>query len=209
MVWCICRDVTERKASEKQIFRLAHFDSLTGLPNRSTLVGRVQNALDMARRDHKQAALLFLDLDRFKLINDTRGHLAGDELLKAVGRRLKAAVREVDTICRLGGDEFVVALVNLNSVKDVSALAAKLLKPLARHFDIEGQELFVTASMGISMFPQDGEDPETLLSFSRGCSPRSPTRGRSPRGTTGGTPTARVADAAKRSPPRPMRSRRS
>ncbi|MHB8837713.1 MAG: putative bifunctional diguanylate cyclase/phosphodiesterase [Gemmatimonadaceae bacterium] len=163
VVWCICRDVTERKAAERQLFRLAHFDSLTGLPNRSTSMGRIQSALDMARRDHKQAALLFLDLDRFKLINDTRGHLAGDELLKAVGRRLKAAVREVDTVCRLGGDEFVVALVNLNSVKDVSALAAKLLKPLAMCFDIEGHELFVTASMGISMFPMDGEDPEILL----------------------------------------------
>ena len=163
VVWCICRDVTERKAAERQLFRLAHFDSLTGLPNRSTSMDRIQSALNMARRDHKQAAILFLDLDRFKLINDTLGHLAGDELLKAVGRRLKGAVREVDTVSRLGGDEFVVALVNLTSVKDVRSLAAKLLKPLTKHFEIEGHELFVTASMGISMFPQDGEDPETLL----------------------------------------------
>jgi diguanylate cyclase (GGDEF)-like protein/PAS domain S-box-containing protein len=163
LLWCICRDVTQRKAAERQLYHLAHFDSLTGLPNRATSAARIEDAIALARREGKQAAILFLDLDRFKLINDTLGHALGDELLIAVGRRLKAAVREVDTVSRLGGDEFVVALVNLNSVKDVSALATKLLKPLAMHYEIGEHELFVTASMGISLFPKDGDDPETLI----------------------------------------------
>ncbi|HJV22558.1 MAG TPA: EAL domain-containing protein [Holophagaceae bacterium] len=163
VVWCICRDVSERKAAERQLHHLAHYDSLTGLPNRATSIGRIESALAMARREGKLAAVLFLDLDRFKLINDTLGHLAGDELLKVVGSRLRGAVREVDTVSRLGGDEFVVALVNLSSMGDVGALAAKLLKPLAKPVQVDGHELYITMSMGISIYPLDGEDPESLI----------------------------------------------
>ncbi len=163
LLWCICRDVSDRKAAEEQLYQLAHFDALTGLPNRSTLLGRIENAIALARRSGKQAAVLFLDLDRFKLINDTLGHPVGDELLKAVGKRLKGSIREADAVSRIGGDEFIVATMNVNSPKDIGALAHKLLKPLSMHFQIGTHELFVTASIGISVFPEDGDDPEVLI----------------------------------------------
>jgi diguanylate cyclase (GGDEF)-like protein/PAS domain S-box-containing protein len=163
LVWCICRDISERKAAEQQLYQLAHFDTLTGLPNRATLVGQIDTALALARRSGKRSAVLFLDLDRFKLINDTLGHSGGDELLKAVGKRLRGAVRETDAVSRIGGDEFIVATLNLNSPADITALANKLLKPLSMHFEIGGHELFVTASIGISVFPEDGDDSEALI----------------------------------------------
>lgn len=162
-VWCICRDVTDKKSAEAQLYQLAHFDMLTGLPNRSTLLDRIEKALALARRSHQRTAILFLDLDRFKLINDTLGHAVGDELLRAVGVRLQKSVREIDTISRIGGDEFIVSLVNMQSLQDICALASKLLKPMSRPFVIGDRELFVTASLGISVYPEDGEDPETLI----------------------------------------------
>ena len=163
MAWCICRDVTVRKQAEEQLFRLAHFDGLTGLPNRSTLMERLDEARAVARVTGRCIAALFVDLDRFKLINDTLGHAVGDELLRAVARRFQVAVRESDTVCRIGGDEFVVVLTDLQDHKEVSNLAGRLLKPLIRPFQIGPHEIFVTASVGISVYPEDGEDPEDLV----------------------------------------------
>ena len=163
LVWFICRDITQRKVTEKQLYQLAHYDSLTGLPNRATLKQRVEDAVALANRLRKHAAVLFLDLDRFKLINDTLGHAVGDELLAAVGNRLKMALREVDAISRVGGDEFIIVLLNLTAWKDAGILAAKLLKALSKPFFIGSHELYVTASIGTSIYPNDAIDPEALM----------------------------------------------
>ena len=163
MAWCICRDVTVRKQAEEQLFRMAHFDGLTGLPNRSTLLERLEEARGVAQVSGGSLAALFVDLDRFKLINDTLGHAVGDELLRAVAKRFQGAVRESDTVCRIGGDEFIVALTDLQDHKEVSNLVGRLLKPLSRPFQIGPHEIFVTASVGISVFPEDGEDLEALV----------------------------------------------
>ncbi|MBL0211911.1 MAG: EAL domain-containing protein [Holophagaceae bacterium] len=163
LVWFICRDTTQRKATEKQLYQLAHCDPLTGLPNRASLKERVENAVALANRLRKHAAVLFLDLDRFKLINDTLGHAVGDELLAAVGGRLKACIREVDAISRVGGDEFIIVLLNLTAAKDAGVLAAKLLKALSKPFFIGSHELYVTASIGISVHPNDSVEPEALM----------------------------------------------
>ena len=163
LVWFICHDITQRKVTEKQLYQLAHYDSLTGLPNRATLKERVENSIALADRLKKHAAVLFLDLDRFKLINDTLGHAVGDELLAAVGNRLKMALREVDAISRVGGDEFIIVLLNLTAPKDAGILAAKLLKALSKPFLIGNHELYVTASIGTSIYPNDGIAPEALM----------------------------------------------
>ncbi len=163
LIWFICRDITQRKATEERLHQLAHYDLLTGLPNRATLKERVEQAVGLAHRLRKHAAVLFLDLDRFKLINDTLGHSVGDELLTAVGNRLKQALREVDAISRVGGDEFIVVLFNLTERKDAGNLADKLLKALSKPFSIGPHELYVTASIGTSIYPDDGIAPETLM----------------------------------------------
>lgn len=163
LIWFICRDTTQRKATEERLHQLANYDSLTGLPNRATLKDRIEHAIALAHRLRKHAAVLFLDLDRFKLINDTLGHAVGDELLTAVGNRLKEVLREVDAISRVGGDEFIVVLFNLNERKDAGNLAEKLLKALAKPFAIGPHELYATASIGTSIYPNDGAAPETLM----------------------------------------------
>lgn len=163
LIWFICRDITQRKATEGRLHQLANYDPLTGLPNRATLKERVEQAIGLAHRLRKHAAVLFLDLDRFKLINDTLGHAVGDELLAAVGVRLKRALREVDAISRVGGDEFIVVLFNLTERKDAGSLAAKLLKALSKPFSIGPHELYVTASIGTSIYPNDGVAPESLM----------------------------------------------
>ena len=163
LAWCICRDVTIRKEAEEQLFRMAHFDGLTGLPNRSNLMDRLGEARAGALASGRPLAVLFVDLDRFKLINDNLGHAVGDELLRAVAKRFQGGVRESDTVCRTGGDEFVIALTDLQDHKEVSNLAGRLLKPLSRPFQIGLHEIFVTASVGISVFPEDGEDLEILV----------------------------------------------
>ena len=162
-VWGICRDITERKQAEAQLYHLAHHDMLTGLPNRLTFLDRLQQAQALARRLKQQVAVLFLDLDRFKIINDTLGHTIGDQLLQETARRLSACVREVDTVARLGGDEFTLLLGQLSDVQAAAQVAKKILGVLAKPIQIGGHELFITTSIGISLFPDDGSEPIGLL----------------------------------------------
>ena len=147
----------------KKIEHLAFHDSLTGLPNRSFFSQLLSQGIAESKRYERCFALLFLDLDRFKIINDTLGHDAGDELLKEVARRLTEALRETDTVARLGGDEFVVLLPDMNDEKQLSAVAKKILSTVGRPFHLAGQDLRVTVSIGISVFPTDGEDEQTLV----------------------------------------------
>ena len=163
MAWCICRDVTVRKQAEAQLFHLAHFDALTGLPNRASLMERLERAQIECLQSGHRLAILFVDLDRFKLINDTLGHAVGDELLQEVSRRFQSVLRESDLVCRTGGDEFVVALTRLQDQKEIATLAARLLKPLARPFQVGPHEIYVTASVGIGVFPEDDGELEALV----------------------------------------------
>lgn len=142
---------------------LAHHDTLTDLPNRILFRSRLAQLIAQARRSMRSLAVLFLDLDRFKYINDTLGHDVGDVLLQAVGKRLESCIRESDTIARRGGDEFTVILDGIHRGQDAAAVARKILDALSHPFAIEGHELFVGASIGISLFPADGADVETLI----------------------------------------------
>ena len=169
------QDISERKRSEREIHRLAYYDSLTGLPNRVLFKDRVTHAIAHARRYQYHLALLFLDLDRFKVINDTLGHNIGDQLLKHVAERLSESIRHSDSIgrstdtdqthqlARLGGDEFTVLLTNLRDVQDASKVARRILQALARPFMVGGHEIFVTVSVGIAIFPADGDSVDVLL----------------------------------------------
>ncbi len=156
-------DITEKKLSEERIFHLAHYDVLTGLPNRVSFHDQFEHALLHAQRHGEQIALLFLDLDQFKLINDASGHPAGDELLKQVAVRLKELIRKEDTVARLGGDEFTVLLSELHSSGDAATVAEKILHEIARPFRLDYTEVVMSASIGISTFPNDGSDAATLL----------------------------------------------
>jgi len=161
----VVQDVTERKAQEARIEHLAYHDGLTGLPNRTMLMDRLGQALSQAQRLDQQVAVLFLDLDRFKPINDSLGHLVGDQLLREIARRLRAALREIDTVARVGGDEFQVVVCNVAGATGAARIAEKLMRALGEPFTLEGQELHVTASLGVSLFPRDGASGELLLKF--------------------------------------------
>ena len=156
-------DITERMQAEEQLTQLAHYDSLTGLPNRFLFRDRLHSALTMARRNDWELAVLFIDLDRFKAINDTMGHLAGDALLQQASRRIQACIRESDTVGRLGGDEFALVLAELARPQDATLVARKVVDALARPFVLEGTEVFVTASIGITLFPADADDVDSLI----------------------------------------------
>ncbi len=157
------RIMDEQIAHARQVEYLAYHDGLTDLPNRSFFSHLLSHGIAEAKRYERRFALLFLDLDRFKIINDTLGHDVGDELLIEVATRLNASLRETDTVARLGGDEFVVLLPDMNDEKQLSAVARKILKAVAKPFLLSGQELRVTVSIGISAFPLDGEDEQTLV----------------------------------------------
>ncbi len=157
----IFSDISAHKDAEARIQRLAHFDALTGLPNRALLQDRARHALGMAQRSNEQVAVLFVDLDHFKNINDTLGHRIGDELLVEVGRRMGNMVRKEDTVSRQGGDEFVVVLLGVDA-DDAAHVAQKLIEAVAVTFRVEQYELVVTPSIGIAMYPSDGEDFEAL-----------------------------------------------
>ena len=159
----IFTDITERKRSEADIQHLAHHDTLTGLANRFSLGARLEQAAADARRNGQQLAVAFLDLDRFKNINDSLGHHVGDELLVQVAQRLATAVRETDTVARLGGDEFVVVLQGMRGSSGTAHVADKLLARLSEPYVVQGSELHTTPSIGISLFPDDSEEPATLL----------------------------------------------
>jgi diguanylate cyclase (GGDEF)-like protein/PAS domain S-box-containing protein len=156
-------DITDRKQAESQVKYLAYHDSLTGLPNRTLLSDRLAMALAQRHRDGQSLAVIFLDLDRFKLINDTVGHGAGDEALQRTAERLTSAVREGDTVARLGGDEFTVLLPVISGVVDACEVAERILERLARPLALAGHEFQLSASLGIALYPEDGDDAETLL----------------------------------------------
>jgi diguanylate cyclase (GGDEF)-like protein len=153
----------ERKRAELEVRHSAQHDSLTGLPNRTLLLDRLGHALALARREHRLLALLFIDLDHFKTINDTKGHPAGDDLLRSVASRLAASVRESDTVARMGGDEFTIVLPHIDQIDDIDRFAAKLLARFRRPFQIKGQAEYTSASVGISVHPVDGDTPEALI----------------------------------------------
>jgi len=159
----VSRDVTERKRVEEQIEYQAYHDALTGLPNRRLFRDRLTVALAHARRLKNPLAVMFLDLDRFKVVNDTLGHSTGDELLKAIAARLQASLREEDSIARMGGDEFTVLLADLKTPDDAAKIAQKVLDTVALPLQIDGTELFITTSIGIALFPSDGDTAEILL----------------------------------------------
>jgi len=159
----IFSDVTDRKEAEARIQHLAHHDALTGLPNRLLMNDRINQAIHRARRHGEKFALLFIDLDRFKLINDTLGHEVGDALLVQVAERCHQVVRESDTVSRQGGDEFVVLLAGLNAAQEARHIAQKLTKALSRPYLLDNHELAVTASLGIAMYPGDGESSSELM----------------------------------------------
>lgn len=149
--------------SEERLDHLAHHDPLTNLPNRLLFLDRLNQAISQAQRAKNPVALLFLDLDRFKVINDTLGHIIGDQLLKEAGHRLSSIVRDGDTFARLGGDEFNIILTYMSHAQDAATVAQKLLDLLSQPFFVEGNELFITASIGITLFPTDGVEAQTLL----------------------------------------------
>ena len=156
-------EVAERKRGEETIRHLAYHDVLTGLPNRALLKDRLGVALAHARRNDLMLAVMFLDLDRFKLVNDTAGHVAGDELLRDAGRQLKELVREGDTVGRVGGDEFVLILPELARVDDATEVAQRVIESFRRPQTLAGHEFHITSSIGITIFPTDGDSPEALL----------------------------------------------
>jgi len=159
----IMRDITARKATEAKIIHLAHFDALTDLPNRLLVQDRIQQAIVAAERSGSEFAVLFIDLDKFKDINDTLGHDVGDRLLEMVAHRLTESLRAQDTVGRQGGDEFIVLLASLSTVEDSARVAQKILDTLSQPFDINGQNLHSGASIGIAVYPHDGTSVETLL----------------------------------------------
>ncbi len=171
-------DITEHKRAAERISFQAYHDTLTGLPNRALLLDRVGQALAAARRRSHGAALLYLDLDQFKRVNDTLGHAAGDALLREVATRLAANLREDDTVARLGGDEFVVLLPEVHDASGATLVAEKLLEAVARPCHVDGHELHVTTSIGISLFPEDGHDAPTLLREADAALYRAKERGR-------------------------------
>jgi len=157
------KDISERKQDEERIHFLANHDALTSLPNRAMFNDVLNLAIQNARRYNRNFAVLFIDLDRFKNINDTLGHEAGDRLLQEMGARLTQTVRASDVVARLGGDEFVVLVQEVSEAKQVEAVARKVLFTLVKPMVVQGQECRVTASIGICMFPAEAQDEHALM----------------------------------------------
>jgi diguanylate cyclase (GGDEF)-like protein/PAS domain S-box-containing protein len=168
-------DISAIKESEQH---LAHHDPLTGLPNRLLFNARLGHALQRARREQAQVAVLFLDLDRFKNVNDSLGHPAGDRLIQAVAGRLKGCVRDQDTVARLGGDEITIIAEDIRHSRDAAAVAQKVLEAFARPFALDDQEVYITASMGVSLFPDDGGEVATLVKNADAAMYRAKAQGR-------------------------------
>ena len=172
---CLVRDITERKDSESKIFHLAYFDNLTGLPNRQSFMERLEGEIKRARYTGNKLAVLFLDLDGFKSINDTMGHNTGDIVLQWAAERLQSSTRPSDFVsrsnadqsevklARLGGDEFTVVIPNLSRAEDALILAHRIRETMRRPFHLESRDVVLTASIGIALYPDDGADAETLL----------------------------------------------
>jgi diguanylate cyclase (GGDEF)-like protein len=171
----LVRDISERKRTEEQIRRLAYCDSLTGIPNRQAFLETLERELQRSKVGNKKFAVLFMDLDAFKRINDTLGHNVGDHLLKIVSERLRETIRPSDLVsrvpdqshnlARLGGDEFTILIPDLERVEHALNVAHRVKEAMRRPFLIDGNEIFVTASIGISLFPEDGDDCNSLLKY--------------------------------------------
>ena len=159
----IFSDITERKENEARIEHLAYHDPLTALPNRYALQARLVQSLADARRNAERVAVMFIDLDRFKTINDSLGHDVGDQLLIAVSRRIRTALRETDTVARLGGDEFVIVVPGIGAPEDAARVAEKVIDHIGKPIALAGHALHTSPSIGISLFPEDGEDSDTLM----------------------------------------------
>lgn len=159
----IFTEITELKLSEERLNYLAHHDPLTGLPNRLLFHDRLEQAILQVQRSKHMIAVMFLDLDRFKIINDTLGHLIGDELLVAVAERLKRCAREIDTVARLGGDEFAVIITQIIQVEDVELVAQKIIQTFSSVYSVGGYEVFITASIGINLYPGINNDHGKIL----------------------------------------------
>ncbi|MBK8961448.1 MAG: EAL domain-containing protein [Proteobacteria bacterium] len=160
---CLSQDITQRKESDERVRFIAHHDALTGLPNRTLLRDRLQQALNTARRQRTKVAVAFVDLDHFKHINDSLGHHVGDLILQAVGNRLRAITRDSDTICRHSGDEYIVLLPNVHDSGEVAHVAEKIVEALSQPYPVGSDELIVTPSVGLSLYPDDGDTVDTLI----------------------------------------------
>jgi diguanylate cyclase (GGDEF)-like protein len=162
-VFALAQDITLRKQNEERLVSAALHDPLTGLANRQLLADRVSLAIAHARRNRSALAVVYLDLDGFKQVNDTLGHDAGDNLLEMVARRLLAAVREVDTVARVGGDEFVIALWQVNGAPDSASVASKLIETVSKPYQVGERTVTITISAGVGIYPAHGEDAASLL----------------------------------------------
>jgi diguanylate cyclase (GGDEF)-like protein/PAS domain S-box-containing protein len=162
-VACIARDVTQHRLQQVRMSHLAYHDPLTNLPNRALLLDRLSHAVAQAQRNFSRLAVMFVDIDRFKEINDSLGHQAGDVLLRTVATRLRSILREADTVARMGGDEFVILLSTISGHGDPKLVAEKLMRVVSAPIDVEGHRVDVTASVGIALFPQHGRQPDELL----------------------------------------------
>ncbi|MDR9435388.1 MAG: EAL domain-containing protein [Thiohalophilus sp.] len=174
----ISTDITHHKQAEQRLLEMAHYDELTGLPNRNYFMQHLVQQVEIARRHKQMLAVLFLDLDRFKNINDSLGHPYGDNLLKQVALRLNGLMRREDVVARLGGDEFVCLLPNLEHRDQVAQVARKIIDALSRSFNVEGYELNACCSIGISLFPDDGSDGDTLIKHADSAMYRAKDQGR-------------------------------
>jgi diguanylate cyclase (GGDEF)-like protein/PAS domain S-box-containing protein len=157
------RDVSERKAYQLELERMASHDELTGVPKRALFFDRLGQALALAQRAERLVGVLFVDLDRFKEVNDTCGHIAGDELLRQAAARMRAALRQIDTVARYGGDEFVILLPEIAGAENIEAVAEKLCEQFRIPFDLEGRGVEISVSIGVAMFPRDGQEAEFLV----------------------------------------------
>ncbi len=157
------RELTQRKQAEEKLARHAYYDNLTDLPNRRLFRSHLKQALTLAGRNQRRLAVLFVDLDHFKTINDSWGHAVGDRLLQSAATWLKSCLRASDVVARLGGDEFIILLPEIAQAEDATTVAKKLLTALRKPFRIEGREIFTSASIGISLYPEDGDEAEILM----------------------------------------------
>jgi len=171
-------DITDKKRVEERISYLAHYDDLTNLPKRAFFLEKIDHELHKTSVSGKKLALLFLDLDNFKLINDTLGHDSGDELLKIVARHLRSSVRETDIVSRLGGDEFTIALLDIESREEIEAIARKILSITNKSVHLGRKEITISSSIGISVYPDDAEDIDSLLKYSDIAMYRAKTEGK-------------------------------
>jgi diguanylate cyclase (GGDEF)-like protein/PAS domain S-box-containing protein len=159
----INRNITKRKNETERLEHLAHYDQLTKVPNRYLLLDRLTHLITQSKRNEHRFALFFIDVDKFKLVNDTKGHVFGDQVLVEIALRLKRSIRDSDTLARFGGDEFIILFENISGIKDASIMIETLKKVLKPVFNINGDEVNISCSIGIAIFPDDGITTDSLL----------------------------------------------